>query len=59
MFLSFSGFALVALPLGVLADRLGLRQTLAGMGTTVVVTMLVYETRRRRRLPAVRPITAL
>jgi MFS family permease len=51
MMLSFSGFGMAALPLGVLADAIGLRQTFAIMGATVVVAMAVYlaVSRRTRR----------
>jgi MFS family permease len=42
MMLSFSGFGMAALPLGLVADTIGLRETLAIMGTVVVVTMGVY-----------------
>jgi predicted MFS family arabinose efflux permease len=48
MMLSFSGFGMAALPLGALADRIGLRQTLALMGTTVVAAMLVFLVVSRR-----------
>jgi MFS family permease len=46
--LGFSGFGIVALPLGVLADEIGLRSTLGLMGATVVAIMLVFNLRRRR-----------
>lgn len=42
MMLSFSGFGMAALPLGVLADAIGLRQTIATMGTIVVLAMGAY-----------------
>ena len=48
MMLSFSGFGMAALPLGALADAIGLRETLALMGGTVVVTMLVFLAVSRR-----------
>lgn len=48
MMLSFSGFGMAALPLGALADRIGLRETLGGMGATVVLTMVAYLTISRR-----------
>jgi predicted MFS family arabinose efflux permease len=47
--LGFSGFGIVALPLGVLADRIGLRSTLGIMGATVFAIMLGFLARRRRR----------
>ena len=53
MMLSFSGFGMAALPLGAIADRVGLRETLAGMGVTVVITMTIYlvvSSRTRRRI---------
>ncbi|MEI7547094.1 MAG: MFS transporter [Actinomycetota bacterium] len=37
--LSFSGFGMAALPLGTLADSIGLRPTLAIMGVAVIVAM--------------------
>ncbi|MDW3212491.1 MAG: MFS transporter [Ilumatobacteraceae bacterium] len=42
MMLSFSGFGMAALPLGILADRLGLRETLAMMGASVIIAMVVF-----------------
>ena len=48
MMLSFSGFGMAALPLGALADAIGLRETLALMGGTVVATMLVFLAVSRR-----------
>ena len=48
MMLSFSGFGMAALPLGVLADRIGLRPTFAIMGLIVIVAMLVSTTFLRR-----------
>ncbi|MDH3706685.1 MAG: MFS transporter [Acidimicrobiia bacterium] len=54
---SFSGFGLAALPLGMLADALGLREILVGMGVFIVVFMAGAEVWRRRlaptRLPSV------
>ncbi len=53
MMLSFSGFGMAALPLGALADAIGLRETLAAMGIAVVATMGVYlviSARTRRRI---------
>ena len=51
MMLSFSGFGMAALPLGVLADRVGLRRTFAIMGATVIAAMACYlvASRRSRR----------
>ena len=48
MMLSFSGFGMAALPLGAIADVLGLRQTLALMGVFVVGAMGVSITVLRR-----------
>ncbi len=50
--LGFSGFGIVALPLGMLADAAGLRQTLVLMGAGVIVTMLVFLATRTRRAVA-------
>jgi MFS family permease len=53
MMLSFSGFGMAALPLGAVADRIGLRETLAAMGCGVVAAMAVYlmvNRRTRRRV---------
>jgi MFS family permease len=56
MMLSFSGFGMAALPLGVLADAIGLRPTLAIMGVIVIVAMVVSQmalrsTRQRQSIP--------
>lgn len=48
MMLSFSGFGMAALPLGALADRIGLRETLALMGATVMLAMFVFLAVSRR-----------
>lgn len=53
MMLSFSGFGMAALPLGVLADTIGLRETIAAMGIVVIVAMgayLVVAERHRQRV---------
>lgn len=50
MLLSFSGFGMAALPLGALADAVGLRQTLAAMGAATMVCMGVYWLARRPHL---------
>ena len=42
MMLSFSGFGMAALPLGVLADSIGLRETIGMMGVAVVLAMGGY-----------------
>lgn len=46
--LGFTGFALVALPLGIVADIIGLRTTLALMGGVCLVTMLIYMAAQER-----------
>ena len=48
MMLSFSGFGMAALPLGAIADQVGLRETIAGMGAAVVLAMFVYMIISRR-----------
>lgn len=53
MMLSFSGFGMAALPFGVLADEIGLRETLGLMGAVVIGAMAVYlvaSSRTRRRM---------
>lgn len=40
MMLSFSGFGMMALPLGAVADAVGIRATLLGMGGTAMVAVL-------------------
>lgn len=53
MMLSFSGFGMAALPLGVLADTIGLRETVAVMGAVVVLAMgsyLIVAERHRQRV---------
>ncbi len=55
--LGFSGFGIAALPLGYLADAIGLRQTFAGMGALVLVIAVAYVLRSDRVLrSAVPPI---
>lgn len=48
LMLSFSGFGLAALPLGALADAVGLRPTFTGMGIVCLITMAVYIAAQRR-----------
>jgi MFS family permease len=48
MMLSFSGFGIAALPLGAVADGIGLRSTFTGMGVVTIVAMLVSITLRAR-----------
>ena len=47
MLLSFSGFGMAALPLGRLADAVGLRQTLMVMGVATILCMFGYWLARR------------
>jgi len=49
--LGFSGFGIAALPLGVVADVVGLRPTLAAMGGFGVLVMLVFMVRGRALRP--------
>lgn len=56
MMLSFSGFGMAALPLGAVADAIGLRQTMVIMGGVAAAAVLVYAV-VRRRLP--RPAVAV
>lgn len=46
--LSFSAFGLAALPFGILADAVGLRVTMVGMGIAVVLAALQSDIWRRR-----------
>lgn len=46
--LGFSGFGLMALPLGLLADAVTLRATLAGMGAAVLTMMALFAMASRR-----------
>src|SRR5215207_8004806 len=48
--LSFGAFGIAALPLGLLADVVGLRWTLAAMGAAVMVFVLVFAVRGRKRI---------
>ncbi len=54
LMLSFSGFGLAALPLGALADTVGLRAVFVGMGIASVGAMVLYQL-ARRRLPGPTP----
>lgn len=52
--LGFSAFGLVSLPLGIVADAVGLRQTLVGMGATTLLLVLSGEFLwRKNRMPLV------
>lgn len=46
--LSFGGFGIVALPLGLLADAIGLRETLGAMGAAVLLTIAAFTLVSRR-----------
>ncbi len=46
--LSFGGFGIVALPLGLLADAVGLRPTLFGMGIGVLLVLTIFLLVSRR-----------
>jgi MFS family permease len=50
MLLSFSGFGMASLPLGALADAIGLRETLALMGAATTICMSAYWLARRPHL---------
>lgn len=43
LMLSFAGFGIAALPLGVLAEVIGLRPAIAVMGGVTVLSMVIYE----------------
>ncbi len=47
--LSFGAFGIAALPLGLLADLIGLRWTLSGMGAGVIAVVALYAVAGRRR----------
>ena len=55
MSFGFSLFGLVSYPLGVLADAVGLRPTLIGMGVGVAVLVVVAEIRWREFRTALVP----
>jgi MFS family permease len=46
--LGFSGFGIAALPLGILADHIGLRITFVGMGLTAAAVMVLFVLRRSK-----------
>jgi MFS family permease len=54
LMLGFSGFGLAALPIGLIADAVGLRETLVAMGALValVSVLFILMGRRRQRQPA-------
>ena len=49
LMLSFSGFAIAALPIGVVADAVGIRATLVGLGILVLAVMAVARMTEPRR----------
>ena len=49
LMLSFSGFAIAALPIGIVADAVGIRATLVGLGILVLVVMAVARMTEPRR----------
>ncbi len=51
LMLGFSGFGLAALPFGLIADAVGLRETLVAMGALVTVVSIVSVVIRVRRAP--------
>ena len=50
MMLSFSGFGIAALPIGLLADAVGIATTLAGMGIVALLAVIGYSVARARIL---------
>ena len=50
MMLSFSGFGIAALPIGLVADAIGIATTLAGMGAVALAAIGFYALARRRIL---------
>jgi len=54
--LGFSGFGIAALPLGLLADAIGLRTTFVLMGAAVIAIVLVSGARARTARPRVTPL---
>ena len=57
--LSFSAFGLAALPFGIIADAVGLRETMAGMGVIVCLAAIHSHLWRRRIEAAKLPPSAL
>ena len=54
--LSFSAFGLAALPFGIIADAVGLRETMVGMGVAVLLAALHSSWWRRRLERRTEPI---
>ena len=50
LMLAFSGFGLMALPMGLLADRYGIRETMVLMSVLVGISVLLGEAWRRRQI---------
>lgn len=55
LMLAFSGFGLIALPTGLLADAIGIRETMVGMGAVVGVVVGISVLWRRRNQQPVLP----
>lgn len=53
LMLSFSGYGLAALPIGIIADAVGLRETMGALGALVALVSLAFMTIRRRQPPPV------
>ena len=51
LMLSFSGFAIAALPIGIVADAVGIRATLVGLGILVLLVMAAARLAQPRGLP--------
>ena len=51
LMLSFSGFAIAALPIGIIADAVGIRATLVGLGILVLLVMAAARLAQPRGLP--------
>ena len=51
LMLSFSGFAIAALPIGIVADAVGIRATLVGLGILVLAVMGAARIAEPRRAP--------
>lgn len=51
LMLSFSGFAIAALPIGIVADAIGIRTTLAVLGVLVIAVMTAARIAEPRRIP--------
>lgn len=52
LMLGFSGFGLAALPIGLLADAIGIRETLVAMGIVVTIAATISAATRGRQAPS-------